>query len=180
MNIIRPYEKVQIKDLLNTNQIIKTDLLNKSWTNTIFPKSTKVQNQTYSKDNIITQIDDIYFNDFIILDKTEKTIIANDKRSLIKTKIYGDYIDSVKRYTHLNLPIDINSDAQKFLRIDKPNNKEKITGIAKHNDKNYIIQVLRWCKEKNIKYIYCITEHRPYIINQDYVTPYVYYTVKGY
>jgi hypothetical protein len=49
----------------------------------------------------------------------------------------------------------------------------------KNNDKKIILEVFKWAKEKGIKYIYCINEYRPYIINQSYTTPFVYYTVRG-
>lgn len=49
----------------------------------------------------------------------------------------------------------------------------------KNNNKGIIEQIFKWAKTKGIKYIYCINEYRPNVISSDYVTPYVYYTIKG-
>ncbi len=53
-------------------------------------------------------------------------------------------------------------------------------GVNKLNNKAYIVAVLEWAKAKGIKYIYCINEWRPNIINDNYATNLVYYTVKGF
>lgn len=49
----------------------------------------------------------------------------------------------------------------------------------KNNDKKIILEVLKWGLSKGIKYIYCINEYRPYLINQSYAAPFVYYTIRG-
>ena len=49
----------------------------------------------------------------------------------------------------------------------------------KNNDKKIILQVVKWGLSKGIKYIYSINEYRPYIVNQSYTTPFVYYTIRG-
>lgn len=49
----------------------------------------------------------------------------------------------------------------------------------KNNDKKIILEVLKWGLTKGIKYIYCINEYRPYLINHSYAAPFVYYTIKG-
>lgn len=59
------------------------------------------------------------------------------------------------------------------------NSQKLIKKPFKHNDKTTLEQIFKWAKEKNILYIYCIIENRPYCINNNYVTPYVYYTIKG-
>jgi len=50
---------------------------------------------------------------------------------------------------------------------------------SKYNNKLLIETILNWAYDKNIKYIYCINEYRPYVINSNYVTNCVYYTIKG-
>lgn len=225
MKIIQPYDLsiISLDALEYDKKILKIDANNKMWHSTILPKSTIINKFGYSSDRIITQIDDSIFTDmgFILLDKREKTIIENNGRKLIKTIEIGDYIDSVKRYTNMNVPLDINSNAREFLNLIKPNqlrnqldvkkpinftldstierfkpkeksgifdsninhphiNRPKLNKDIKHNDKSIIIQILRWAKEKNIKYIYSINEYRPYIMSKNYVTPYVFYTIKGF
>lgn len=54
-----------------------------------------------------------------------------------------------------------------------------IVGSFKHNNKATIVEVLKWAKDKGVKYIYCINERRCNIISNEYVTPVVYYTVRG-
>lgn len=49
----------------------------------------------------------------------------------------------------------------------------------RYNNKTVLLEVIRWAKAKGIKYIYCINENRPYAVSKQYVTPYVYYTVRG-
>lgn len=51
--------------------------------------------------------------------------------------------------------------------------------IFKYNNKGVILEVLKWGKEQGINYIYCIKEHRPYVINTEYVSNCVYYTIIG-
>ncbi len=226
MNIIQPYDLniFTVEGLLHDNKILSSKD-NKQWRATIFPKSTVLNVlPMYDSHNIITQIDDIIFDGFTILSKTEQTIYTdnNTKRDLIKCKEFGDFNDSVKRYIQIDNPIDIVSDAQIFANlpstdysmkdklnvkielIHKPdlnineftprrkpsmfpdvsthphisNEKAKDT-VIKNNNKATIEQILRWAKDKGIKYIYSINEYRPYIISTDYVAPYVFYTIKG-
>lgn len=61
-----------------------------------------------------------------------------------------------------------------FISIPKQNNI-----ILKNNNKRILEEIFKWAKFKGIKYIYCINEYRPYCINTDWTTPYVYYTIKG-
>lgn len=51
--------------------------------------------------------------------------------------------------------------------------------IAKFNDKTTLLEIFKWAKSKGILFIYSIIENRPYVINNQYTTPYVYYTIKG-
>lgn len=228
--IINPYDtssEDSIDLLLYEKKIIKKDNNNFYWYASIFPKST-INNDSehyYSRNRIVTKIDDSIFTDmgFIILSKQEQVIVNNNKRSFIKCKTYGDYIDSVKRYTNINKPVNIVENAADFLNLPKLSNDIKFKSVIeenlnfkmeddmsdilpkkkpdlfedhinhphinkvklqkksfKFNSKDYIIEVLKWAKDKGVKYIYCINEHRPYIQNKNYVTPYVYYTIKGY
>lgn len=227
IEIIKPYgENPNIDLLLDEGSIIKTDSNNFYIYASIFPKS-KIKEGVdflYKKDRIITTIDDEIFTDknFKLLDKEESTVIENNKRSYIKAKSFGNYEDSVKRYTNLNKPIDINKNIQEFLNLPRPQNRPDKTDVTlkdltfetnnideffpkvkpdlfadninhphiqqsklrkkpfKYNNKNIILEVLKWAKEKGITYIYCINEHRPYIQNKSYVTPYIYYSVKGF
>jgi len=229
MNIIKPYNFAETSEelLLNEKKIILKDNNNFSFYASIFPKS-KIDNSVdflYKKDRIITLIDDSIFTEmgFVLLDKENSIIIENNKRFYINSKTYGDYNDSVKRYTNLSKPVDINNNTQDFLNIPKPRQRQDKTDIKlddltfktdidilnfgntsspdlfedninhphiqkyklknkpfKYNNKNYIIEVLKWAKDKGIKYIYCINESRPYIQNKNYVAPYIYYTIKGF
>lgn len=227
--IIKQYDltKYDFDLLLYENKIIKQDNDNKYWYASIFPKSSIKEevNFIYRKDRIITTIDDNIFTDmgFIILTTENEIIVKDNKRSYIKSQRFGNFNDSIKRYTNLNKPININNDTQDFLNIPKPSEKlNKIDVISKElifkvqedmsdilpkpkpdifedhinhpfinkvklkqkpfkfNSKDYIIEILKWAKEKDIKYIYCINEHRSYIENKKFVAPYVYYTIKGF
>lgn len=226
--IIKPYDtnKYSFDLLVSDKKIIKQDSDNRYWYASIFPESTIKEevNFTYRKDRIITTIDDSIFTDmgFIILTTENEIIVKDNKRSYIKSQRIGDYNNSIKRYTNLNKPININKDSQDFLNIPKPSmlvrkldvlqkdlvfkvqedlsdllpkkkpdlfddginhpfiNKVKLKRKPfKFNSKDYIIEVLKWAKDNDITYIYCINEHRPFIQNKNYVSPYVYYTIKG-
>lgn len=74
-----------------------------------------------------------------------------------------------KRYSMFETPID-------HPHINQPTSKKK---PFKNNDKKIILEVLKWGISKGIKYIYCINEYRPYLINQSYASPFVYYTIRG-
>jgi hypothetical protein len=225
MKIIQPFDltKTSIESLLNDKKILLAKD-NKSWSASIFPLSKKLNNiTTFDKDHIITQIDDKLFDDFLIADNVNQTIynITNTKRDYIKCIEIGDINDSIKRYTQLNVSVDYNTDAQKFLNIpnqdysqntnlnisnrniyqseidilmskNKKNNifdnninhphinqYNQSNNLTKNNNKSIIIQIFKWAKEKGIKYIYCINENRPNVINNQYVLPFVYYTIKG-
>lgn len=228
MNVILPKtNNFNIDLLLDQKEIIQHDINNFAFYASIFPES-KIDNvvdKTYRRYNILTTIPDEIFNDFdfTLLNKENEVIIENNKRKFIKSKLIGDYEDSIKRYTNLNKPIGINKDAQKYLNLPRPkNNIDRINVIEndliykneiniteflpeqrnnifddsinhphinqeklrketfRFNGKDYIIEVLKWAKNKGIKYIYCIIEQRSYIINKSYVTPYIYYTIKGF
>lgn len=227
--VIKPYDinLYTLESLLYDKKIILKDNTNFSWYASIFPKSTikPEVNFLYRKDRIITTIDDSIFTDlgFVILSKEKQTIIEDNKRKLIKCESFGTPLDSIKRYTNLNKPININEDIHTFLNLPKlredisktnvidenltfkmeedlsdflPKNNNNIfedninhphinkvklqQKSFKFNSKDYIIEILKWAKNRNIKYIYCINEHRPYIQNYNYVSPYVYYTIKGF
>ena len=227
--IIKPYntDVYTLDSLLYDKKIILKDNNNFRWYASIFPSSTikPEVNFLYRKDRIITTIDDSIFTDmgFVILSKEKQVIIEDNKRLLIKCKTYGSYSDTIKRYTNLNKPTNVNEDSQSFLNLPKLRvninktdvsqenltfkmqedlsdfkpkvksdlfedninhpfiNKVKLQKKSfKFNSKDYIVEVLKWAKNKGIKYIYCINEHRPYIQNYNYVSPYVYYTIKGF
>ena len=225
MKTIQPFSIINTADLLASKQILLAKN-NKAFYANIFPISTAIQQiAKYDKYRIVTQIEDSFFSDFIILPKQDCIIINKlGNKKMIKSIEIGDYNDSVKRYTNLDKPIDYNkdNDAQKFNNITKYDyeqlnnlnveqklvynaqtdysefepyrkpdiysdqinhphiNSKKLTEQPfKHNDKTTLEQIFKWAKEKNILYIYCIIENRPYCVSNDYVTPYVYYTIKG-
>lgn len=226
MRIIQPYDftQVTLQELIDSKKILTADG-NKVWAASIFPKSKVLNLLAHTdKDRIVTQIDDVLFGGFIMLDKTIQTVLVNDGkgRRHIKCVEIGDFNDSVKRYIQLDKPADISVDAQKFMNIptidhdlisqldvstdlihkpavdtddfftkkrpdmfDTPIKHPHIqvpraSNIPfKNNNKAIIEQVFKWAMDKGIKYIYCINEYRPYIIDQTWITPYVYYTVKG-
>lgn len=55
----------------------------------------------------------------------------------------------------------------------------KTKPTTKHNNKGIIGAIFEWINKQNIKYVYSINEWRPNIINDNYVTNLVYYTVTG-
>jgi len=226
MRTIQPYDftVVSMQELIDNKKIIPA-IDNKIWSASIFPKS-KVLNllPNLDKDHLVTQLDDVLFSDFIILDKTEQIVLVNNGtgKRLIKCVEIGDFNDSVKRYIQLDKPVDFNVDENKFMNlpnidhdlineldvhtdlIHKPSistdeffvkkrpdmfetpikhphinipNSNKIP--FKNNNKAVIQQIFKWAKEKGIKYIYCINEYRPFVINSQWTTTYVYYTIKG-
>lgn len=211
--IIYPYDLniVTTESLLVDNKIVPVNDDNFSWYNTILPKSFYQDNEflKYSKDRIVTLVDDSIFTDFNItlLNTYDQIIITDDKRKYIKSYEIGDYINSVKRFTQLNKSIGYNVDAQKFLNLPKNQitqksqlnvmgdfkygvqletsehphitHQKKIPQEYKYNNKTYIIEALKWAVNNGVKYIYSINEYRPYIQNTSHVTPYVYYTITG-
>lgn len=226
MKTIQPYDfsVITLQELIDTNTILPIDG-NKVWSANIFPKSKDLNLLAgLDSERIVTQIDDTLFSDFIILDKTEQTILVNNNtgRKCIKAVEIGDFNDSIKRYVQLEKPIDFNTDSNKFLNLPQvdhdllrqldvstdlihkpevgaddfftkmkpdifeapikhPNinvpNSNKAT--FKHNNKAIIQEIFKWALAKGIKYIYCINEYRPYVINNQFTTNYVYYTIKG-
>lgn len=232
MRIIQPFDLsiYKIEDLIKDKKIIDaTD--NKAWHSSIFPNSMKdaLNNYTklsYSKDNIITFIEDQIYIDYgiIILQKPEQEIYIRrgQGKKIIKCKEIGDYNNSVKRYSVLNLPLDYVKDnkASVFLNIPKQISSEldiiqpnlqfnpgnifepitsrspeeklfgkninhphvttpKSVGVTKHNNKPILDSIFKWIVNQGIKYVYAINEWRPNVINDNYVTNLVYYTVTG-
>lgn len=200
--IIQPYNLLEykIEDLINQKQILISNSENLAQFATIFPESTELN---YTENKIITKIKDTYFsNDFIILNKYESVISINNDtgKKQIKCKEFGDFNNSIKRFTNLNTPLDISTNGKKFLNINNKNtikvidtfkgkvktinhpfiNVPKQINIPKFNNIILLNQIFKQAKEQNITYIYCINEYRPNIINNSYVTPYVYYTVTGF
>lgn len=191
MNIenLTEYNNYTVNELLSDNKIVLSKY-NLPYHNTIFPKSTQIRTiDNFSRNKIITKIDDELFKDFYILSKKEQTVYLknNTIRKYIKCKEFGDINNSYKRYNNVNAPIDYNIDANSFLNIKK--NTSLNNGLnsintnqqdfKRHNDKTTIEYVLKWAKEQNIKYIYAIVEHRPYIISKEYTSIFAYYTVIG-
>ena len=226
MKVIQPYNLKDdtIQSLINGKKILPVDG-NKVWQACIFPKSNELNKlPNIDKDRLITQIDDVLFNKFIVLNKPNQMVYVNNNtgRRYIKCVEIGDYNDSVKRYTQLDRPIDYSTDAKQFLNlplfdfdhiheldthvelIHRPGENEedfivrkkplmfetpinhphinhprpKLTPF-KHNNKAIIEQIFKWALDKGVKYIYCINEYRPYILTNEWTTPYVYYTIKG-
>lgn len=226
MRILQPFDlsQVTIDSLLAQGKILPIQN-NRVWQCSIFPISKDISKLNYfDKDHQITQVDDILFAGFTILDKREQIVLLNNNtaRDYIKTIEIGDHIDSVKRYNQLDKPVDYSEDALTFLNIptydetlldqldvtpqlihkpaidiqdfvpeekrfifETPINHPHITHPIpkqvpfKSNDKKIIQEIFTWGKQKGIKYIYCINEYRPYVINDNYTTPYVYYTIRG-
>lgn len=214
MNCITPieFENISIDELLNNKKIVLSKY-NLPYYNSIFPKSTPLNTlDQFSRNSIITQLDDEIFDDFIIIQKPKQIIYTenNTKRLLIKCKEFGDYSNSYKRHNNVNAPFGYSTDAEEFLNLkvlpkqiqtqtkkfiipkpdseqeyykDEPNNLPQVlktnNTITRFNDLTTIKYVLKWAKEQGIKYIYCIVENRPCIINKTYSTPYAYYTVIG-
>lgn len=200
---------------------------NTSFTATIFPESMrdKVSALKYDKDNIITFIDDSFYydNDITILEKSDSYVSTTNGKKYIRSNKIGDYDNSVKRYTSINMPLSYNKDENSFdfLNLKKPvpkildvenkqlifspgndlivqknkNEREeqlfgsnfshphinnpKVTGSFKNNNKAIIKGIFEWIVSNDIKYVYSINEYRPYVINNNYVTNLVYYTVTG-
>lgn len=232
MRIIQPFDLNEFTPeyLLKVGKILGAED-NMPWHATIFPNSFKdtlsqFLKIPYDKDNVITFIDDQFYTDYnlTILTKKEQLIFVNNNtgKKVIKCKEYGDYDNSVKRYTVLNKPIDYNKDneAINFLNISKPlstslnvikpnlqfnpgnifvpvENKSpeaklfgktvnhphisapKSKGLVKHNNKPIINSIFEWIVSQGIKYVYSINEWRPNVIDDNYVTNLVYYTVTG-
>jgi len=71
-----------------------------------------------------------------------------------------DMFETQINHPHINVP---NSDKTTF----------------RNNNKAIIQQIFKWALDKGVKYIYCINEYRPYVIDSQWTTSYVYYTIKG-
>lgn len=87
-------------------------------------------------------------------------IYKSDVNTIIKPKPQKNFYSENIKHPHINT-------------------QSQNVGDSKYNNKAIIKQVLLWAKEKGIKYIYCINEYRPMVINNQYVSSYVYYTIKG-
>lgn len=127
--VINPFDLsvYTIDDLLRENKIIPTNNL-KAWSASLFPESLKesISTLSYDKDHILTFInDDLYKeHDITILPKINTTIFINNNtgKKVIKCKEYGDYNNSVKRFTNLETPVSYNKDnnINAFLNLPKP------------------------------------------------------------
>ena len=121
MKVIQPYnlQEVTMQSLIDQKLILPVDG-NKVWQASIFPKSKELSALvSIDKDRIITQIDDVLFSNFVILDKVNQNVFVKrgTGRRYIKSIEIGDFNDSVKRYAQLDKPIDYNLDARKFLNL---------------------------------------------------------------
>lgn len=189
-----------INSLLYDKQITKVDRENLPWSNFIIPKSNENKNITYN--NIfITPISDDFFKDFTIVNGIESIIIENNKRKIIKCKEFGDFENSVKRYDLLNIKLsasEIKLDKSNFNKEDNTesttydkkllndinkkslkNTSLNITRQVQNNNPQLITQILLWAVEQNINYIYGIKEYRANAISDNYLLPYIYYTIIG-
>lgn len=201
--IINPFDLSQtsIDLLLKYNNIIETTEENRCWKASIFPKSTITGSLLFDFKRQITKVDDNIFNGLTIVGK-QNFKFNNGK--YVKCIEIGDYNDSIKRYIQLNKHVDYVRDNKPFVGPKQPNNlvfngttylypptfnilqDEILSGYDViteeppfYNNKQIIYSVVKWAIQKGIKYIYCINENRPYVINEQYLTNCVYYTVKG-
>ncbi len=141
MTVIQPYDLTQytIEELEASKKILNS-IDNKVYRSSIFPDATplNILSGTDSR-RIVTQIDTNIFKDFIVLTKDVQKIYNSDKtkQEIIRAVEYGDFNNSVKRYTNLDYPVDINKEANKFLNLPKIdfNNKNltNVTGTFIHN-----------------------------------------------
>lgn len=127
--IISPFDFTQITEdsLIKAGTIIPS-IGQKVWQASIFPNTTEVEStnsQRYEKDRIITKIDPSFFDGFHILTKTDSLKPTKNGKIWIKTEEFGDYQNSVKRYTQLDRPIDwVKETASSFINLSKPDNIE--------------------------------------------------------
>lgn len=153
--------------LLGNGTVDKVSEFSVAWRNTIYPISTKVLKQ-YVLDHNITQLPNLFFGDMYVMPKQTYVRyeegpydIVEDRPRLfgkkLQARVIGSIADSVKRY----------QDVDKHLTVDM-----QITEA-------YIRSVVSWARAKGMLHIYCITEHRPNVVNDDYVLNAVYYTVTG-
>ena len=124
--IIQPFDlsQVTIQSLLDQNLILPADGL-KTWHASIFPLSEEanVMTPTYSKNHILTFIDDSFWSDhnLTILSRYNQLVPYKNGNKYVKSTEIGDYSNSVKRYTVLDQAIDyIKTEASIFLNIPKP------------------------------------------------------------
>lgn len=127
--VINPFDLslYTIDDLLRDNIIIPTNNL-KAWSASLFPESLKDKISTllYDKDHILTFINDDLYKDhnITILPKITSTILVNNNtgKKVIKCKEFGDYNNSVKRFSNLETPVSYNKDnnINTFLNLPKP------------------------------------------------------------
>lgn len=131
MTIINPFDlsTITIEKLLEQKKILPSEG-NKVWRASIFPDINPIEalNQ-YDKDHIITKVPAEIFDGFTMLLKPEDVVNVTNGKKWIKSKEYGNYDDSVKRFTLLDKPIDYNKDynASAFLNLPK------IDGIKANN-----------------------------------------------
>lgn len=131
MQIIQPFDlsQITIEKLLEDKTILPSDG-NKVWHASIFPDTNPVEalNQ-YDKNNIITKVPSELFSGFTVLMKPEDVIPVGNGKKWIKTKEYGSYDDSVKRFTLLDRPVDFNKENKAISFLNLP----KIDGIKENN-----------------------------------------------
>jgi len=201
--IINPFDLSQtsIDLLLKYNNIIETTEENRCWKSSIFPKSTVTGSLLFDFKRQITKVDDNIFNGLTIVGKQN---FKFNTGKYVKCIEIGDYNDSIKRYIQLNKHVDYVRNNNLFVG-PKPTNDLQFEGHTFlyppsfiipqdevsieydvitteppfYNNKQIIYSVVKWAIQKGIKYIYCINENRPYVINEQYLTNCVYYTVKG-
>lgn len=201
--IINPFDLSQtsIDLLLKYNNIIETTEENRCWKASIFPKSTITGSLLFDFKRQITKVDDNIFNGLTIVGKQN---FKFNTGKYVKCIEIGDYNDSIKRYIQLNKHVDYVRNNNLFVGPKQQNDLQFeghtflyppsftipldeqsieydviIEEPPFYNNKQIIYSVVKWAIQKGIKYIYCINENRPYVINEQYLTNCVYYTVKG-
>jgi hypothetical protein len=210
MKIIQPYDlsQIRLEDLIREKKVLPAQD-NRVWHASIFPESKDVEVLSkFDSKNVLTKIDDSLFSDFITLDKVEQLVSYRHGHKYIKCTEFGDYHDSIKRYTQLDKPVDYKQNVREFvsfpgleselnvipvnlIHTSEPLEARSIdfkhphisqrpnTRPSKMNNRTVIEEVLKWAKEKGIKYIYCINEWRPHVISKQFASSFVYYTIKG-
>ncbi len=124
--IINPFDLSQITEqkLLADGLIVDASEY-KSWGSTLFPESMRDKTSTlsYDKDRIITYIDDAIYADYgmTVLEKLDDYVTINNGtgKLFVRSKVIGDYDNSVKRYKNLDKPVSYNKDGdiQSFLNL---------------------------------------------------------------
>lgn len=153
--------------LVGNGTVVPVDQTNLPYRNTIFPASTKVHPQ-YVLDHYITSMPNAVFGDIDLME--QQTVIRYEEGPFdnvtqtprlygtqYKAKVHGSVADSIKRYQDLSKPL-----------------APSVQGAE-----SYIQAVVAWARSKGVQHIYCITEHRPNALSNNYVLNAVYYTVTG-